>query len=110
MKNKIKNLYKLVISIITIFIFTNFNIIPESFAAGGAFHPVIATIIKGAITFIEVLVAGYFTIRFTITGIQYFTATAVSDKLEKRNKLYFTLLYGVLAYLGIFLFSYAVGL
>lgn len=112
MDKRVSNKIKLICSIIAIFMIVNINIIPQSFA-GGNTTPLpapIATFVKVVITGAQVLAAGYFTIRLTLTGIQYFTATAASDKVEQRNRMYWTLFYGVLAYLGIFLFSYAVGL
>lgn len=112
MSTKIKIL-KLIYMIFIIFILINTIIAPSTFAFGNFTGPRTkfgATALKLAVAGSEVGVSGYFIIKLTLTGIQYFTASAVSEKVDNRNKMKWTLLYGVLALLGLFLFSYAVGL
>lgn len=106
MKNKLCNINKMMIAFLDVFIIINM-IMPYSFAA---LHPAIATVVKGFIVAVQIIVTGFFTIKFTIVGIQYFTASAAQEKAENKKKVKWTLYFGVLAYLSIFLFSYAVGL
>ena len=114
MNLRIKKIIKFIYICFIIFTLINMTITPVALAVNNAtprrLTKVGATIVKGLIAFSEVLVFGYFVIRFTITGIQYFTATAVTEKTVSRNKMKWTFIYGVLALLGMYLFSYAVGL
>ena len=72
--------------------------------------PVVATIAKILITGAEIAVVGYFTIRFTLDGIRYFTVVAAQDKANLKNRLLWTVLYATIAFLIIFIFSALVGL
>lgn len=114
MNPRIKKIIKCLYICFIIFVLINITITPFAFAANNTSPRKLtrfgATLVKGLIAFAEVLVFGYFVIRFTITGIQYFTVTAASEKAAKKNQMQWTFVYGVLALLGMYLFSYAVGL
>ena len=69
-----------------------------------------ATIGKTLVAVVEVFIAGFFSIKFAITGIQYFVSVSASEKADNKNKLFWTLCFGVLAYLVVYIFSYAFGL
>ena len=113
---------KLVYICLVVFLLMNSFIMSSSFAANftnsafriqdGPKTKLGATALMLLIRVAQVGVAGYFTISLTITGIQYFTVASVSpdEKAKTKNKLMWTFIRGVLAYLGIYLFSYAIGL
>ncbi|MBR1540345.1 MAG: hypothetical protein IJ629_04160 [Clostridia bacterium] len=112
MNAKMKKFIKCTYTVLVMFILINMIVVSPTFAFGNTIVKtrVGATILKTLIAVSEVAVSGYFIIRFTITGIQYFTVVAATDKAEMRNRMKWTLLYGVLAFLAMYLFSYAVGL
>lgn len=113
MNIKIRKLLKFIYVILVLFIIMNMYMQTSVFAIGNFQGPKTAlgaTILKGFVVASQIAVSGFFIIKFTLTGIQYFTAAAASDKAENRNKLKWTLLYGVLAYLLMFLFARVVGL
>lgn len=116
-KNK---MIKLIYVIFIIFIMTNIFINTSVFAGGGGgtgsttsgatttskpIPPFIATACKAVIAFTQVLVTGCFTIRFTMLGIQYFTAVGANVKAATKQKMGWTLLIGVLTFLAIFIFG-----
>lgn len=68
-----------------------------------------ATILQILITSSQIIVTGWFAIRFSLEGIRYFTAVSAEEKAAKKTGLVRILCYGVLAYLLVFLFSAAVG-
>ncbi len=70
----------------------------------------IATATKVVIVFGQILLAGFFTIKLALAGIAYFSAVAAEQKTAAKTKMTNTLIYGVLAYLAVFLFSHVMGL
>ena len=116
MNNKVRKLIKIVYSIFIIFILVNIFINPQVFASNisiGNKDPVpgpVATVVKTAFAFSQVFVSGWFIIKFTIAGIQYFTAVAATDKADNKNKMKNTLFLAVITYLGIFVFGKVLGL
>ena len=115
MNSKIRKLIKFIYSFIIMFLIINMFIISNVFAAGVGNMPgpqtkVGQTVVKTAFVASQVLVSGYFVIRLTILGIKYFIAVSADEKAANKNRLTWTLVCGVIAYLAIYLFSYAVGL
>lgn len=119
MKEKIVELIKFIYVVFVLFIIINIFVeSPTSVAVGelitktsdGTLKTVEATFLRVALTVAQISVSGWFTIKFTLVGIQYFTAQAASDKADLRKKLRNTLILGVLAVLSMFLFGYAVGI
>ena len=107
MNNRIK---KLIISFLFIFII-NISISSFCFAASGSVPVLVQTLCKATIGVFEIIVSGWFVIRMTLIGISYFSAVATSkEKAEGKKKFAFTLFCGIVAYLGMYLFSKAVGL
>ena len=68
-----------------------------------------ATVIEILIASSQVIVIGFFTIKFTYTGIQYFTSVAASEKADCKNRLKNTLLLAVITILGMRIFGILVG-
>lgn len=115
MNNKIEKILKFIYSFFIMFILINIFLIPENLAlnnvgiSGNISSPV-ATFAKAIIGLAQVLVSGYFVILLTMNGISYFTAVAASDKAENKNKIGRTLFFALITFLGMYLFSYAIGL
>ena len=115
MNNKIEKILKFIYSFFIIFILINIFLIPENFALenvgiNGTIPGPIATIAKIIIGLAQVLASGYFVIALTADGISYFTAVAASDKAENKNKIARTLFFALIAFVGMYLFSHAIGL
>ena len=116
MNNKARKLIKLIYSIFVIFILVNIFINTQAFASNiaiGNKAPVagpIATVVKTMFALAQVFVSGWFVIKFTIAGIQYFTSVAATDKADNKNKMKNTLFLAVITYLGIFVFGKVLGL
>ena len=100
MNNRVK---KLLISFLFIFII-NISISSFCFAASG-------TVPVGLQTICQIIVSGWFVIRMTMIGISYFSSVAVAEEKAKgKQQFAFTLFCGIVAFLGMYLFSKAVGL
>ena len=69
-----------------------------------------ATVAKILIVGAQIAVAGYFTVRLTIIGIQYFTTVAAYEKAANKNRMLWTLLEAALSYIGILVFGKIIGL
>ena len=101
---------KLLKSFLFIFII-NILISPFCFAAGTKAPAILQTICKAIIAVAQIFVSGWFVIRMTLIGISYFSGVATSnDKAKGKQQLAFTLFCGIVAFLGMYLFSKAVGL
>ncbi len=118
---KMKKILKMLYIIFVIFILINIFMSTLSYASGGGssttynvqakpVHKTIATIAKTAIAVTQVAVSGFYIIRFSIVGIQYFTTVAASEKAACKNRMMWTLLFGVLTYLGMFAIGKVLGL
>ena len=116
MNNNIKKIGKFLFAIIVIFLVINIFMNASVFATGGGavnsstrqFKPLpreLATICKAIIAFTQILVTGCFTIRFTMLGIQYFTAVGANVKAATKQRMGWTLLIGVITFLAIFIFG-----
>lgn len=116
MKFRLNKVIKILCAIIIVFLVINiFSVLPVS--ADNAADRLkknqgIATFIKVAVVTTQILVTGFFTIRITILGIQYFTTASYTpaEKNEVRNMMHKTLGYAVLAFVTLSFFSYAFGL
>ena len=113
MNVKMKKMVKLLYTCFIIFTLINGIMVSSALAANTAVQGNLtrfgATIVKGLIVFAEVFVAGYFIIRFTIAGIQYFTVSAAQEKAASKNRMAWLLFCGVLAISGMYLLSYLTG-
>ena len=107
MNNRVK---KLLISFLFIFII-NISISSFCFAASGTVPVGLQTICKIIIGIAQIIVSGWFVIRMTMIGISYFSSVAVAEEKAKgKQQFAFTLFCGIVAFLGMYLFSKAVGL
>lgn len=116
---KMKKIFKMLYIIFVIFILINIFMSTMSYATGGGttynikaskVNVTIATICKVAIAVTQVAVSGFYIIRFTIVGIQYFTTVAASEKAACKNRMMWTLLLGVLTYFGMIVIGKLLGL
>ena len=117
MSLKVRKLLKLVYSVVIVFIAINMFILQPSYGSGVSgyntvlqpVNPAVATISKILIASAQVIVSGYFIIRFTMLGIAYFSSTA-QGKADGKNKLKWTLVEAIIAYVFMFLFTKALGI
>ena len=116
MNNKLKKLLEFLYYFLIIFILINIFLIPETFAISNSITISsnvpgwAATLAKIIIGFVQVLASGYFVIILTMNGISYFTAVAASDKADCKGKISRTLFFALITFLGMYLFSYVIGL
>ena len=111
---RIKRLLKLIYSIFIIFIFLNMFFVTESFGSIKTLQPIknelLATILKGIIVFSQIIVSGFFVIRFTVHGIEYFCNSTPKGKESSKHGMEWTLIYGVITLVAMSLFSKIMGL
>ena len=110
---KVKRLLKLIYSIFIIYIFLNIFFVTESFGSIKTLNPVngfFATIFKVIIVFSQVAVSGFFIIRFTVHGIEYFCNSTPKGKEASKHGMQWTLIYGVITLVAMSLFSKIMGL
>lgn len=115
MNIKERKIIKLIYSIFIIFILINIFLDTQVFASniklsGTPVAAPIATIFKTCIAAAQVLVSGFFVIKFSISGIQYFTAVSASDKADNKNRMKNNLFLGVITFLGMYVFGKVLGL
>ena len=113
MNTTINKILKQLYVIVVLFVLINVIMILPTYALGEKIEPKTeagAVILKLLVIGTQVAVSGWFIIRFTINGIQYFISVVAEEKAAKRNNMKWTLVYGVLAFLAMYLFGYAVGL
>jgi len=113
MSLKMRKTVKLLYTCLILFIIINGIMVTPALAANTAVRGGLtrfgATVVKGLIVFAEIFVTGYFLIRLTLAGIQYFIATAATDKAASRNRIRWLLFCGALAISGMYLLSYLTG-
>ena len=110
MNNNIKRIIKLIYIISVVFLIFNVFINNSVFATSGGttYGPLpkeIATVCKAIIAFTQIFVTGAFTIRFTMLGIQYFTAVGADLKAANKRRMAWTLIIGVITILAIWIFG-----
>ena len=118
MNSKIKNKIKLIYIILVLFVLINIIIQIPVLAASKPTNTAIvgpktklgATVLEIVLGTTQIAVSGFFIIKLTIVGIQYFTAVGAGEKVEQKNRIKWTLMYVVLAFIALYLFSLVVGL
>ena len=109
MNNNVRKRIKFIYKILSAFLIINVLFTPLTFAAFQmAAFP--ATVVKILVVASQILVVGFFIVRLTLLGIQYFIAVAAQDKAVSKEKIGVTLFWGVIAVLAMRLFLYALGL